>query len=128
MNLKHKRIYVLVPASILSIYFGVANSQGYPTKPIRYIVPFAPGGPTDIMSRAIGERVGAAWGQLVVVDNRGGAGGSLGAEVVAKAAPDGYTVMIGHVGTHAINVSLYQKVGYDPVRDFTPITLVATLP
>ena len=102
--------------------------DAYPSRPIRYIVPFAPGGPTDIMSRAIGEKVAAAWGQLVVVDNRGGAGGSLGAEVVAKAAPDGYTVMIGHVGTHAINVTLYQKVGYDPVRDFTPITLVATLP
>jgi len=103
-------------------------SQTYPSRPIRYIVPFAPGGPTDIMSRAIGERVAAAWGQLVVVDNRGGAGGSLGAELVAKAAPDGYTVMIGHVGTHAINASLYQKLAYDPVKDFTPITLVATLP
>ena len=100
----------------------------YPTKPIHYIVPFAPGGPTDIMSRAIGEKVGAAWGQQVVVDNRAGAGGNIGAENVAKSAPDGYTVMIGHVGTHAINVSLYSKVNFDPVRDFTPITLVATYP
>ena len=107
---------------------SVEPADGYPSRPIRYIVPFAPGGPTDIMSRAIGERVAAAWGQSVVVDNRGGAGGSLGAEVVARAAPDGYTVMIGHVGTHAINASLYQKIAYDPVRDFTPITLVATLP
>ena len=100
----------------------------YPTKPIHYIVPFAPGGPTDIMSRAIGEKVGAAWGQQVVVDNRSGAGGNIGTETVAKSAPDGYTMMIGHVGTHAINVSLYPQVNFDPVKDFTPITLIATYP
>ncbi len=80
------------------------------------------------MSRAIGEKVGAAWGQQIVVDNRSGAGGNIGTETVAKSAPDGYTVMIGHVGTHAINVSLYQQVNFDPVRDFTPITLIATYP
>ncbi len=105
-----------------------AYAADYPTKPIHYIVPFAPGGPTDIMSRAIAEKIGAAWGQQVVVDNRGGAGGNIGAEVVAKSAPDGYTVMIGHVGTHAINVSLYPKVNFDPVSDFAPISLIATLP
>jgi tripartite-type tricarboxylate transporter receptor subunit TctC len=105
-----------------------AGAQEYPSKPIRYIVPFAPGGPTDIMSRAIAEKVAAAWGQPVVVDNRGGAGGGLGAEAVAKAAPDGYTVMIGHVGTHAINLALYRKVNYDPIRDFQPVSLLATLP
>ena len=115
---------ILVPACA-----GAAEpATGYPSKPIHYIVPFAPGGPTDIMSRAIGEKVGAAWGQQVVVDNRAGAGGNIGSEIVAKSAPDGYTVMIGHVGTHAINVSLYQKVNFDPVRDFTPISLVATYP
>ena len=103
-------------------------ASGYPAKPIHYIVPFAPGGPTDIMSRAIGEKVGAAWGQQVVVDNRSGAGGNIGSEIVAKSAPDGYTLMIGHVGTHAINVSLYQQVNFDPVKDFTPITLIATYP
>jgi tripartite-type tricarboxylate transporter receptor subunit TctC len=102
--------------------------SNYPTKPIHYIVPFAPGGPTDIMSRAIGEKVGAAWGQQVVVDNRSGAGGNIGTEIVAKSAPDGYTVMIGHVGTLAINLSLYAKISFDPVRDFTPITLIATYP
>jgi tripartite-type tricarboxylate transporter receptor subunit TctC len=80
------------------------------------------------MSRAIGEKVGAAWGQQVVVDNRSGAGGNIGTEIVAKAAPDGYTVMIGHVGTHAINLSLYAKISFDPVGDFTPITLIATYP
>jgi tripartite-type tricarboxylate transporter receptor subunit TctC len=105
-----------------------APSEIYPKKPIHYIVPFAPGGPTDIMSRSIAEKIAAAWGHPVVVDNRGGAGGNIGAELVAKSPPDGYTVMIGHVGTHAINVSLYQKINFDPVKDFTPITLVATLP
>jgi len=107
---------------------ATAAATPYPTKPIRYIVPFAPGGPTDLMSRAFAEKVGEAWGQQVVVDNRGGAGGNIGAEVVAKSAPDGYTVMIGHTGTHATSVSLYQRVGFDPVRDFSPISLVATLP
>jgi tripartite-type tricarboxylate transporter receptor subunit TctC len=95
---------------------------------VRWIVPFAPGGPTDIMSRAVGEKLGQRLGQQFVVDNRGGAGGNIGAELVAKAQPDGYTIMIGHVGTHAINIALYQKVPYDPVRDFTPISLLATLP
>ena len=108
--------------------FAAERPADYPVKPIHYIVPFAPGGPTDIMSRAIGEKVGAAWGQQVVVDNRSGAGGNIGTEIVAKSAPDGYTVMIGHVGTHAINVSLYAQVNFDPVRDFTPITLIATYP
>jgi tripartite-type tricarboxylate transporter receptor subunit TctC len=105
-----------------------STAADYPSKPIHYIVPFAPGGPTDIMSRAIGEKVGAAWGQQVVVDNRSGAGGNIGTEIVARSAPDGYTVMIGHVGTHAINLSLYAKISFDPVRDFTPITLIATYP
>ncbi len=86
---------------------GAASAQVYPVKPIHWIVPFAPGGPTDIMSRAIGEKLVQQWGQQIVVDNKGGAGGNIGAELTAKSAPDGYTVMIGHVGTHAINVALY---------------------
>ena len=118
--------FALFASAVLAAAAAIA--QSYPSKPIHYVVPFAPGGPTDIMSRAIAEKVGAAWGQQVVVDNRSGAGGSIGAETVARSAPDGYTVMIGHVGTHAINVSLYQKVNYDPVNDFQPITLIATYP
>ena len=102
--------------------------QAYPTKPVRWIVPFAPSGPTDLMSRAVAEKLSQRLGQQFVVDNRAGAGGNIGAEVVAKSAPDGYTLMIGHVGTHAINASLYPKLAFDPVRDFTPITLIATLP
>jgi tripartite-type tricarboxylate transporter receptor subunit TctC len=100
----------------------------YPNRPVRWIVPFAPAGPTDLMSRAVAEKLSQRLGQQFVVDNRAGAGGNIGAEVVAKAAPDGYTLMIGHVGTHAINVTLYPRIAFDPVRDFTPITLIATLP
>jgi len=104
------------------------HAQEYPTKPIRLIVPFAPGGPTDIMSRAISERITARLGQQLVVDNRPGAGGSIGTELAARSASDGYTMLLGHIGTHAINVSLYARTGYDPVKDFAPITMIATLP
>jgi tripartite-type tricarboxylate transporter receptor subunit TctC len=104
------------------------NAQNYPTKPIRLIVPFAPGGPTDIMSRAISERITARLGQQLVIDNRPGAGGGIGTEIASHAAPDGYTMVLGHIGTHAINVSLYSRTGYDPVKDFAPITMIATLP
>ena len=111
---------------------GVAGAQNtaqdYPNRPVRWIVPFAPSGPTDLMSRAVAEKLTQRLGQQFVVDNRPGAGGNIGAEVVAKSAPDGYTLMIGHVGTHAVNVTLYPKIGFDPIRDFTPITLIATLP
>jgi len=113
---------------ILSITSCVASAQEYPTKPIRLIVPFAPGGPTDIMSRAISERITARLGQQLVVDNRAGAGGGIGSELAARSAPDGYTMLLGHIGTHAINTSLYTRIGYDPVKDFAPITMIATLP
>src|SRR5262245_32773954 len=108
----------VLSVTLLAITTGAAYAQAYPSKPVHWIVPFAPGGPTDIMSRAIGERLTQQWGHAIVVENRGGAGGNIGAELTAKAAPDGYTVMIGHVGTHAINVSLYPKIPFDPVRDF----------
>jgi tripartite-type tricarboxylate transporter receptor subunit TctC len=107
---------------------AIAAMSAYPTKPVRLVVPFAAGGPMDIMSRALGERLTTSFGQQVVVDNRGGAGGSIGAEIVARSAPDGYTLLTGHIGTHAINVSLYPRLGYDPVKDFAPISLIATLP
>lgn len=115
-------------ALILSVSCSIANSQEYPTKPIRLIVPFAPGGPTDIMSRAIAERFTPRVGQPLVVDNRPGAGGGIGSEIASRSAPDGYTMLLGHIGTHAINASLYPKLGYDAVKDFAPITLIATLP
>ncbi len=114
---------------VISLWLAVpAQAQEYPVKPIRLIVPFAAGGPMDIMSRAVADKLTSAWGQQVVVDNRGGAGGSIGTEIAARAAPDGYSLLTGHIGTHAVNVSLYRKLGYDPVKDFAPITLMATLP
>ena len=99
-----------------------------PSKPVRIVVPFAPGGTTDILARALAPELGKAFNQTFVVDNKPGAGGNVGAAEVAKAAPDGYTFLMGTVGTHGINVSLYPKMAYDPVKDFAPVTLVAGVP
>jgi tripartite-type tricarboxylate transporter receptor subunit TctC len=105
----------------------VAQSvEGYPGKPIRMVVPFPPGGPADILSRAIGQKLTESWNQQVVIDNRAGAGGNVGSEIVAKAAPDGYTLLMGFVGTHAISASLYSNMPYDNVKDFAPVSLVGT--
>jgi len=106
----------------------MAGAQAYPAKPIRIVVPFPPGGATDILARAVAQKLTDAWGQAVVVDNRPGAGGNIGSEIVAKAAPDGYTLEMGTVGTHAINASLYAKMPYDHVKDFAPVILVAGVP
>ena len=100
----------------------------YPTKPIRLVVPFPAGGATDILAREVAKHLTDAWGQSVVVDNRPGAGGNIGSELVAKSAPDGYTLEMGTVGTHAINASLYSKMPYDHVKDFVPVILVAGVP
>lgn len=100
----------------------------FPDKPLKLVVPFPPGGPTDIVARPLGQLLSEALKQPVVIDNRGGAGGSIGADVVAKSAADGYTLLMGTVGTNAINGALYKKLPHDPVRDFTPIALVASAP
>jgi tripartite-type tricarboxylate transporter receptor subunit TctC len=106
-----------------------ARAQGaWPSKPVRIVVPFAPGGTTDILARALAPELGKAFNQSFVVDNKPGAGGNVGSAEVAKAAPDGYTFLMGTVGTHGINVSLYPKMAYDPVKDFAPVTLVAGVP
>lgn len=97
----------------------------YPSKPVRFILPFAAGGPSDIMTRLVGQGLSEAWGQPVVIDNRAGAGGLIGTEMVAKAAGDGYTLGIGSIGTHAINVTLFPKLPYDAIADFQPITILA---
>jgi tripartite-type tricarboxylate transporter receptor subunit TctC len=107
---------------------GVARAQSLAGKQIRIIVPFPAGGPTDIVARPLAQMLGDALNAITVVDNRGGAGGSIGAEAVARSAPDGRTLLVGTVGTHAINPALYQKLPYDAVRDFTPIALVALAP
>jgi tripartite-type tricarboxylate transporter receptor subunit TctC len=103
-------------------------AQAWPSKPIRYIVPFAPGGTTDILARSVGEKLAVALGQPVVIENKGGQGGSLGAAELARAAPDGYTIGGGTISTHAINATLYSKLPYDPIANFEPITLYATQP
>jgi len=103
---------------------GSALAQPYPQKPIRIIVPFPAGGIADTFARSIGQKLNDAWSQPVVVENRAGAGGNIGAEAVAKAPPDGYTLVMGNIGTHALNVSLFQQLPFDPVRDFAPIALV----
>jgi tripartite-type tricarboxylate transporter receptor subunit TctC len=105
-----------------------AYAQSFPQSALRMVVPFPPGGPTDIVARPLAALLGEALGQSVVVENRGGAGGTIGADLVAKAASDGHTLLMGTVGTSAINAALYSKLPHDPVRDFTPIALVASAP
>jgi tripartite-type tricarboxylate transporter receptor subunit TctC len=110
---------------------GQAQAQAaanYPNKPIHIIVTFTSGGAPDILARVIGEKLSAAWGQPVIVDNKPGAGGNIGADFVAKSAPDGYNLVLGTVGTHSINGALYQNMPYDMVKDFTPVTLLASTP
>ena len=104
------------------------SAQTYPTKPIRIVVPFPAGGTTDVLARAAAQKLTESLGQPAVVDNRPGAGGNIGAELVAKSPPDGYTLLMGTVGTHAINPSLYPKMPYDHVKDFAPVILVAGVP
>ena len=105
-----------------------AQTAPWPNRPIRYIVPFAAGGTTDILARVVGEKLGLALGQTIVVDNKPGQGGSAGAAELARAAPDGYTIGGGTISSHAINATLYDKLPYDPVTSFEPITMYVTLP
>ena len=105
--------------------FTPALAQAYPTKPVRLVVPFPPGGPADILARTLGQHLSERWNQQIVIDNRAGAGGNIGSDIVAKAPPDGYTLLLGFVGTHAINASLYASMPYDNVKDFTSVSLVA---
>ena len=106
----------------------VAQAQAYPSKPIRFVVPYPAGGPLDTVARLLGQRVSESTHQPVIVDNKPGAGGNIGADAVAKAAPDGYTILMGAVATHAINPTLYAGIPYDPVKDFLPVTQIASTP
>src|SRR3954466_6647233 len=116
----------LLPAAFM-LATGAA-AQDYPSRPIRFIVPFPPGGGNDTMARTIGNKLAAALGQQFVVDNRPGAGGIIGAETAAHAAPDGYTLFLGGVSSHGINPNLNPKLGYDPVKNFAPVSLIAAAP
>jgi tripartite-type tricarboxylate transporter receptor subunit TctC len=123
--LVRKRVRWLVP--MLCLVPAVAMAQPYPSKPVRMIAPFPATGGVDVVARQIAQKLSANWGQQVIVDNRPGATGIIGTDLAAKAAPDGYTILMGNAATQAINVSLY-KLPYDPVKDFAPITLVARVP
>jgi tripartite-type tricarboxylate transporter receptor subunit TctC len=115
---------LLVPGAIL---LGSAGTTlAYPERPIRIVAPFPPGSVVDVLARPVAPKLADAWGQSVVIDNRSGMGGSIGAEIAAKASPDGYTLLMGTNGTNAINMSLYPKMPYDTRKDFAPITRVAT--
>ena len=109
-------------------FSGGATAQGWPEKPVRFVVGFTPGGPSDILARALGQKLAESWGQQVVIENRPGAGGNIAAELVAKSAPDGATWLLGNNSILATNQSLYGRLGYDPVKDFAPVALVAIQP
>ena len=127
--MNRRRLHLLcVAAAMLPIPLLTSAQPAWPTKPVRIVVPFAAGGTTDILARALAPELQKAFGQPFIVDNKPGAGGNNGAAEVAKAAPDGHTLLMGTVGTHAINPSLYSKMPYDHLKDFAPITLVAGVP
>jgi tripartite-type tricarboxylate transporter receptor subunit TctC len=120
-------VAVLLSVSVLSQAQEVNDSGRYPQRPVRLVVPYAPGGSSDVIGRIIGQKLGESLGQTFVVDNRGGAGSMLGTDIVAKSAPDGYTLVLSDT-PHTINPSIYAKVPYDPLNDFAPITLVGVSP
>ena len=113
---------------LLALQAGAVSAQAYPDKPIRLVVPFPPGGAADLMARSLGRGLGERLGQPLILDNRGGAGGTIAAESVANATPDGYTLLFATMGTQAINPHLYSKLRYDPVKDFAPISLTHATP
>ena len=123
------RTLIAVTLSVLALHAGLSRAvDPYPTKPIRFVVPYAAGGDTDVIARRLAQALSSALGQQVVVDNRPGANGIIGTDLVAKAPADGYTLLMGSTPTHAINQSLYRQLPYDPVKDFVPISEVASAP
>ena len=123
-----RRALKMTAALVALAAAGARAAADWPARPVRLVVPFPPGGSTDILARSIAQRLQEALGQPFVVENKGGAGGSIGATEVARAAPDGYTLLMGHIGTLAVNPSLYPNLAYDPVRSFAPVALIARVP
>ena len=121
-------LLALTASLTASLSTAQTAAQNYPQKPIRMIVPFTPGGSTDILARSIGQELSKAWGQSVIIENIAGAGGSIGADKAAKSPADGYTLLMGHIGTLAVNPSLYPKLPYNPIKDFAPVAWVARVP
>ena len=122
------KIAVVIVAVIAAFIVASVHAQNYPVKTVRIIVPFPAGGSTDVIGRVVAEQLTAAFGQQVIVDNRPGANGVIGTDLVAKAAPDGYTLLMGGIGSLSINPAIYSKIPYDPVRDFTAIIQIAQVP
>ena len=122
------RFFLAIAAAIALAVPGLASGQAYPAKPIHFIVPYPAGGPLDTVARLLGQKVSESVRQPVIVENKPGAGGNIGADLVAKSPPDGYTILMGAVATHAINPTLYAHIPYDPVKDFAPVTQVASTP
>ncbi|MBC5783841.1 tripartite tricarboxylate transporter substrate binding protein [Ramlibacter sp. USB13] len=124
----HRRILLGAFATLLAAGTAVHAQAQWPAKPITYIVPFGAGGTTDVLARLVTQKAGPALGTSFVIENKPGAGGGMGSDFTAKAAPDGYTIQGGTISSHAINVSLYPKLPYDPVKNFTPITMIGSMP
>ena len=118
----------IVACLVLAAWAGPVAAQTYPARPITLIVPYPPGGGVDAMARIVADKLSAGLGQQVIVDNRGGGGGNIGARAVARAAPDGYTLLLGHSATISINPHLYRNAGYDPRKDFAAVGLIASMP
>ncbi len=128
LSADRRRLLLAAAAAPIALSSPRVLAQNWPGKPVRIVVPFAPGGTTDVLARALAPELQKAFGQPFVIDNRAGAGGNVGAAEVARSAPDGHTLLLGTVGTHAINAALYDKMPFDPIKDFAPITLVANVP
>jgi tripartite-type tricarboxylate transporter receptor subunit TctC len=127
-SLTRRALAAAIAAAATCAVLPAAAQGAWPNKPVKIVVPFAAGGTTDILARAIAPELSKAFGQQFIVDNRAGAGGNVGADIVSKSPADGYTLLMGTVGTHGINRALYEKMPYDPIKDFAPITLVAGVP
>ena len=121
------RRHLVAGLAASAVAMGAARAQGFPSRPVTLVVPFTPGGTTDILARLLAQRLSTSFGRQVVVENRPGAGGSVAAEQVARAQPDGHTLLMGHIGTLAVNPGLYPRLGYQPLRDFAPVSMIATV-